>query len=104
MTVQDNPYCRTQMYLSTEDEDVVVIPLLSDGTIIHFSSRTPTEKELHECRHIALSSKAGWNPCEVSFPEAPGRVDDVPTAIAMPMSTFTLECPVLLRDLFLSCT
>ena len=39
-------YCRTQMYLSTEVEDTV-IPLLSDaGTIIYFSSPTPTEKEL----------------------------------------------------------
>jgi hypothetical protein len=37
--VQDNPYCRMQMYLSTEEEDIV-IPLLSDGTVIYFSSRT----------------------------------------------------------------
>jgi hypothetical protein len=75
ITVQDNPYCRTQMHLSTEDEDVV-IPLMSDGTVIHFSSRTPTEKELHECRHVELSSKAEWNPRDVSFPEAPDRVEE----------------------------
>lgn len=75
ITVQDNPYCCTQMHLSTEDEDVV-IPLMSDGTVIHFSSRTPTEKELHECRRVELSSEAEWNPRDVSFPEAPDRVEE----------------------------
>ena len=58
INVQDNPYCRTQMHLSTEEEEDVVIPLLSDGTVIYFSSRTPNEKELHECRHVEFTSKA----------------------------------------------
>lgn len=76
VNVQDNPYCRTQiMHMATEDEDVI-IPLLSDGTIIYFSSRTPTEKELHECRHVEFTSKAEWNPRDVSFPEAPDCVEE----------------------------
>jgi hypothetical protein len=75
INVQDNPYCRTQMHLSTEDEDVV-IPLTSDGTIIYFSSRTPTEKELHEYRHVEVTSQAEWNRRDISFPEAPVRVEE----------------------------
>ena len=75
ITVQDNPFSSTQMHLQTEDAEFV-LPLHSDGTTLFWDSRTPTDKELHECRHVELTSSAEWNPREVSFPEPMTRVDE----------------------------
>ena len=68
VTVQDNPFDKRGIYLE-EEEESEKIPLQSEGTTIYLTTRTPTERELHECCHITLSSKAAWNPNEVQFPE-----------------------------------
>jgi hypothetical protein len=73
--VQDNPYSATQVHIATEDEEFI-LPLETDGTIIFFPSRTPTEKELQTCRHILLTSHAEWNPRDVSFPDPSHRVEE----------------------------
>jgi hypothetical protein len=65
--VQDNPYGDVQMHLSTEDTDTI-IPLTAEGTTIFLQGRTPTDKELQQCRHITLTSKSPWNPHDVLFP------------------------------------
>jgi hypothetical protein len=56
-----------QMHLSTEDTDTI-IPLTAEGTTIFLQGRTPTDKELQQCRHITLTSKSPWNPHDVLFP------------------------------------
>jgi hypothetical protein len=68
VTVQDNPFDKRGMYLE-EEEESEKIPLQLEGTTIYLTTRTLTERELHECRHITLSSKAAWNPNEVQFSE-----------------------------------
>ena len=75
VSVQDNPYANLQMHIATEDEEVY-IPLQTEGTTIFLSTRTPTDKELHECAHIELTSKAPWNPYDVQFPEPAHRVEE----------------------------
>ena len=43
--VQDNPFDKRRMHLSTEDGSLV-IPIQADGTTIHFPTRSPTDQEL----------------------------------------------------------
>jgi hypothetical protein len=73
--VQDNPYAQTQMHISVED-GTFAIPLEADGTTIFFHAQSPTEKELHECQHITLSSPQEWNPREVRFPDPVHPVEE----------------------------
>ncbi len=53
--VQDNPFDAMEMHLEATDGDVV-IPLQAQGTTISFATRTPTDRELHDCPHIAMTS------------------------------------------------
>jgi hypothetical protein len=75
ITVQDNPFAEAPTYLSTKDNDFVM-PLSSSGTIIKAPTRTPTDRELHECRHIELSSNRDWDPQNVRFPKASRTVEE----------------------------
>ena len=74
--VQDNPYHASQgMHLSTEDGNVI-IPLHSAGTTIYLDTRSPTDKEVQECRHIQYTSKQEWNPNAVCFSESATRLEE----------------------------
>ena len=64
--VQDNPFSKTEMHISTEDGDLI-LPLAAEETTIYFSLRTPTDKELQTCWHITLTLQAEWNPRDVMF-------------------------------------
>ena len=68
--VQDNPYDRVQMHLATEAGEFY-FPLQSQGTTIFLDTRTPTERELHECPHVQMTSKSPWDPHAVRFPDLP---------------------------------
>ena len=67
--VQDNPYSGAPMYLSDVDS-AITVPLISSGATIFADTRTPTQQELDECRHIQLTSELAWNPDKVKFPAA----------------------------------
>jgi hypothetical protein len=67
ITVSDNPYGNMAMGIQAEQDDFQ-FPMVSDGTIIYFDSRTPTNHELEACPHIVLTSPAEWNPRDVQFP------------------------------------
>jgi Reverse transcriptase (RNA-dependent DNA polymerase) len=71
--VQDNPFHETEMHMETEDGELV-IPLQAEGTTISLSTRTPTDRELHECPHITMTSKQEWDPRDLQFPEPKCRV------------------------------
>jgi hypothetical protein len=73
--VQDNPYDKSPLYLATEDEDFI-LPLQTLGTNIIADTRTPTDHELHTCKHIHLSSKHHWNPHSVRFPTSSRSVEE----------------------------
>ena len=49
VTVQYNPFADAPLYISTENGDCV-LPLEILGTNIVAETRTPTERELQECR------------------------------------------------------
>ena len=66
--VQDNPFDATEMHLETPDGEMV-IPLQAEGTTIFLATRTPTDRELHECPHITMTSKKEWDPRDLQFPE-----------------------------------
>ena len=70
LQVQDNPYDRVQMHLATEAGEFY-FPLQSQGTTIFLHTRTPTERELHECPHVQMTSKSPWDPHAVRFPDLP---------------------------------
>lgn len=65
--VQDNPYALAPLFIMVEDTSFS-LPLAADGTTIFADTRTPTQQELEESRHIQLSSKHPWNPLSVQFP------------------------------------
>lgn len=64
--VNDNPYDTSESRMSIEIEDIV-IPLHTNGTKVQFHTRTPTERELETCRHIALTNLNAWNPRDVTL-------------------------------------
>ena len=75
ITVQDNPYSSSPLYIESLDR-YFVLPLNADGTNILAHNRTPTIEELAMCQHIVLSSQHEWNPQSVNFPEALRSVEE----------------------------
>ena len=69
IVVQDNPYARSPLAITTED-DTYSFPLQTEGTTIYLSTRTPTDQELQQCRHVQLTSASEWNPLDVQFPNS----------------------------------
>ncbi len=65
--VSDNPFGSMTMGIEAE-QDNFRFPMASDGTIVFFDSRTPTNHELETCPHVVLSSPAEWNPRDKQFP------------------------------------
>ena len=55
VTVQENPYSSSQLYIESPDRDFM-LPLIMEGTNILDHTRTRTREELATCRHIVLSS------------------------------------------------
>ena len=82
ITVQDNPFSKAPIYISTEDNDFT-IPLTSKGTILGVNSRTPTDHELQTCQHVQLSSDHEWDPQNVRFPEATRTGEQVNLAVVI---------------------
>ena len=69
VTVQDNPYSNSTLYIEYPDLDFV-LPLIVEGTNILAHNRTPTGEELVTCQNIVLSSQHEWNQHIVNFPKA----------------------------------
>ena len=69
VTVQDNQYSNSPLYIESPDRDFV-LPLIVEGTNIMAHTRTPTGEELATCRHIVLFSHHEWNPQRTKFPKA----------------------------------
>ena len=53
-----------------------MLPLPSKWTILGFSTRTPTQKELHMCPHVTCSSAYDWYPQNVRVPKSARTVED----------------------------
>jgi hypothetical protein len=75
-TVQDNPYSVESIHIGAEDGDFI-LPLLASGTMIYFDSHTPSNQELHTCRHITLTSPSLWNPHDITFPSPSHQVEEI---------------------------
>ena len=63
--VMDNPYSKDPMGIYHED---VVIPFHTQGTIIYFDTRVPSQPELEQLPYIHLSSHHDWEPHQDIFP------------------------------------
>ena len=68
VTVQDNSYSSSLLYIESPDRDFV-LPLIEKGTNIMVHTRTPTGEELATYQHIVLSSQHDWNQHIVKFPK-----------------------------------
>ena len=75
VTVQDNPFADAPLYISTENGHFV-LSLEILGTNIVAETRTPTERELKECRQIVMSSPHAWNPHQVRFPQSSRSMEE----------------------------
>ena len=64
--VQDNPVSDRALSIVTENNDFCM-ELVMRGTIVYADTFTPSDKELHECPHIILSSPHTWDPHNVYF-------------------------------------
>ena len=64
--VQDNPTSDEPLYIMTENSDFNM-ELKMKGTVIFAETFTPSEKELHNCPHVVMSSPHEWNPHTVQF-------------------------------------
>ena len=73
--VVDNPYADTPMGIKLGDDDDD-IPFTSKGTTIYFDSRTPTDAELQNCRHVHLTCQQPWDPHNVCFPNGSTRREE----------------------------
>ena len=63
----DNPYDNRQPMEIVPMEDVSPIPLMTEGTKVFISTRTPTEDELNTLQHVHLTDNAPWNPREINM-------------------------------------
>ena len=75
VTVQDNPYSSSPLYIESPDRDSVLL-LIVEGTNIMVHTRTPTVEELATGRNIVLSYQHEWNPHSVKFPKALQSVEE----------------------------
>ena len=75
LTVQDNPFSDSPIFIATEGHEFV-LPLSSKGTILGVNTRTPTNAELQSCPHVPLSSEHEWDPQNVCFPKASRTVEE----------------------------
>ena len=75
VTVQDNPYSSSPLYIESPDRDFV-FPLIVEGTNILAHTRKPTGEELATCQHIVLSSQHEWNPQSLQFPKSIRSVEE----------------------------
>ena len=64
--VQDNPVLDRALSIITENNDFC-IELVMAGTVVYADTFTPSNKEIHKCPHIILSSPHTWDPHNVSF-------------------------------------
>ena len=67
--VQDNPTSSHPLSIITADNEFSM-ELSIAGTIVFADTHCPTEKELHDCPHIILTSHYPWNPHKVTFPKS----------------------------------
>ena len=74
-TVQDKPFSPSPLFIETS-EAYFVLPLKISGTNILANTRTPTDGELANCRHIVLTSAYSWNPHNVRFPQPVRSVEE----------------------------
>ena len=74
-TVQDNPFSPSHLFIETAEADFVLTLEIS-GTNILANTRTPTDGELANCRHIVLNSAHPWNPHNVRFPQPVRSVEE----------------------------
>ena len=65
--VQDNPFANETLLIQPASHDIT-IPLQTLSTIIYANTRAPTDQELSQHAHIALSSTADWDPHHVQSP------------------------------------
>ena len=75
VTVQENPFSTSPLYLQAPDDDFV-IPLQTKGTNVIMETRSPTDEELQNCRQIELSLPQYWDPHTVRFPNATRSVEE----------------------------
>ena len=74
-TVQDNPFSSSPLFIETAEADFV-LPLEISGTNILANTRTPTDGELANCRHVVLNSAHPYNPHNVRFPKPVQSVEE----------------------------
>ena len=66
--IQDNPFDGPLSL--TDPEDDVRVPMYLDGTNIVFATRTPSQFELDNCKHVQLCSEHEWNPACLKIPRS----------------------------------
>ena len=95
--VFDNPYGDEAMGISHND---CFVPFRSQGTIIYFETRTPSQRELEELPHIELSSRYEWDPHTVAFPsQQPNEITNQVSAMASePLLRGTIHDPPCLTQ------
>ena len=64
--VQDDPTSSRPLSIITESGEFAM-EMQRKGTIIFFSTHTPTQQELESCPHIHLTSSRPWDPNNVNF-------------------------------------
>ena len=75
MTVQDNLYEETPIFLATEYHDFMLL-LSFKGTALGVTIRTPTYKELQTCPHVTCSLAHEWDPQNVCVPNNSRTVEE----------------------------
>ena len=73
--VQDDPTSRRPLSIITDDGNFAM-EMQRKGTIISFSTHTPTQHELKSCPHIHLSSSQPWDPINVNFPNSSHSLEE----------------------------
>lgn len=63
----DNPYDEQHDLCIQAPHADLNIPLQTKGTKVLFETRVPTQQDLQECVHVAMTSQREWNPATIAM-------------------------------------
>jgi hypothetical protein len=67
---QYDPQSNHGITFPQDDEHDLFIPFHLHGCISYFSTRLPTDSEMHRCRHVYMTEDATWDPYSDCFRQA----------------------------------
>ena len=80
--VQDNPFHQSEPLSIQDPDEILQLPFRLDGVNVVCTTRTPSEYELHNCKHVSLNSPTPWDPRNFHAPQVSALHTHPPSPLA----------------------